>query len=308
MIDLNQAPPLPELFEIEIALPDERLSETTRRLVGFQPRYARLRRQLRLLVDGDGLRDWSRRHYGREIRLIAAMDDVLPLVLFHGDVGCGKTETAKAVANQLVVELGQPGVFRALSTRVRGTGVVAEMSLLINGAFDEVTADAESRLSFLLIDEADSLAETRDQEQIHHEDKVAVNTLIQRLDELTRLRGRVLVFLSTNRSQALDRAITRRAVLSEEFVRPMYEERLALLRGDLAGTRIDDRDLRRLARLTGPRGEGVGFTFSDLRHRLLREALSSAYPARALDSRVMIELARDMRPSPSTSREPAGAR
>jgi SpoVK/Ycf46/Vps4 family AAA+-type ATPase len=218
-------------------------------------------------------------------------------VLFHGDVGCGKTETAKAVANQLSLEMGQRGIFRALSTRVRGSGVVAEMSLLINGAFDEVAADADASLSVLLVDEADSLAEMRDQEQIHHEDKVAVNTLIQRLDKLSHLRGHVLVFLATNRRHALDGAIARRAVLNESFGRPTYDERLALLRADLAGTDIDDRDLRRVARLTGPRPDSVGFTFSDLRHRLLREALAMAYSTRPLDAESMIELACRLEPS-----------
>ena len=72
----------------------------------------------------------------------------------------------------------------------------------------------------LIIDEGDSLAATRAQEHSHHEDKVAVNTLIQCIDDLRRLGGRVVVFLCTNRLSVLDAALQRRAAIVEEFIRP----------------------------------------------------------------------------------------
>jgi SpoVK/Ycf46/Vps4 family AAA+-type ATPase len=86
-----------------------------------------------------------------------------------------------------------------LSTRVRGSGNVGEMSMLINRAFEVVAREAgKAKLSFLIIDEADSLAGSRTMNQSHHEDKVAVNTLIQKIDDVRRYAGRVLVFLCTN--------------------------------------------------------------------------------------------------------------
>jgi len=55
--------------------------------------------------------------------------------------------------------------------------MIGQMSTLINQAFQTVTQEAgKSRLSFLIIDEGDSLAGSRDAAQSHHEDKVAVNT------------------------------------------------------------------------------------------------------------------------------------
>ena len=72
----------------------------------------------------------------------------------------------------------------------------------------------------MIIDEADSLAASRNGDQSHHEDKVAVNTLIQRIDDIQRCKGRVLVFLCTNRFAALDPAIVRRAGRIEHFDRP----------------------------------------------------------------------------------------
>ena len=44
-----------------------------------------------------------------------------------------------------------------------------------------------------------------------------MNTLIQKVDDLRRHSGRVLVFLCTNRSSALDPAIVRRAARLEQF-------------------------------------------------------------------------------------------
>ncbi len=57
--------------------------------------------------------------------------DRYPLVIFHGDVGNGKTATAEAIANALADELGKDAMLFKLSTRVRGQGNVGEMSTLI---------------------------------------------------------------------------------------------------------------------------------------------------------------------------------
>ena len=50
-------------------------------------------------------------------------------------------------------------------------------------------------MAFLILDEADSIAATRETEQSHHEDKAGVNTLIQKIDQVRALSGRVLIFL-----------------------------------------------------------------------------------------------------------------
>lgn len=128
----------------------------------------------------------------------------------------------------------------ALSTRVRGTGTVGQMSQLIHDAFETVVAEAgKARLAFLVIDEADSLTASRGADQSHHEDKVTVNTLIQRIDDVRRCGGRVVVFLCTNRFAALDPAIVRRAGRIERFDRPNATEREQLLRQDCEGLGLD---------------------------------------------------------------------
>lgn len=300
MIDSRPQPVSASVFEFELELPDRQLTLLARRLIGFPGRYQRLRAQMRLLVDPERLAAWSQRFYGDQLPLLDVVRDAHPLALFHGDVGCGKTATAKCIANELARDLGERGVLRALSTRVRGSGYVAQMSELINEAFDEVIESSANELSFLLIDEADSLAETRAEEQTHHEDKVGVNTLIQRMNELVSVRSRVYVFLCTNRLDAIDPALLRRSYV-ESFDRPTYEERAHLLRLDLAGTGISEAVIAAVARLTGPDGNGraVGFSYSDMRHRLLLQFLATACPRQPLDARDLIELARRVQPSPT---------
>ena len=291
-----------ELFELELELPDTRLHTETQRLIGFAGRYERLSRDLRLLIDREGVEAWSRRLYGRRIPLVDAAADRYPLVIFHGDVGTGKTATAEATADALARELDREAALFKLSTRVRGTGNVGQMSTLINQAFALIGKQAgKSRLAFLIIDEADSLAASRVGNQSHHEDKVAVNTLIQKIDDVRRFGGRVLIFLCTNRFDALDPAIIRRAGRVEHFARPDASEREELLRLDCAGLNLPEETMRELVLLTGPNGghRPFGFTFSDLRTRLLPEALARAYPNRKVEAEDMLVAARSVRPSPT---------
>ena len=290
------------LFELELSLPNGALRDRASRLIGFDARYERLQRDLRLLASPDDVRAWSRRFYKAEMPICASITDRYPLVIFAGDVGTGKTETAEAASDRLARETGKEAMLFKLSTRVRGGGKVGEMSTLINDAFETVVKEAgKTRSTYLIIDEADSLTGSRDDKQSHHEDKVAVNTVIQRVDDLRRLNGRVLVFLCTNRAAALDPAIVRRAARLEMFARPDAEERLAVLHMDLQGLGISDDTLAEVVELTGPRTDPArpGFTFSDLRSRLLPEALGHAFPDRRIEADDLLRAAGSLIPSPA---------
>lgn len=295
------APSRPELFEIEVALPDAAIARRAERLIGFEERFARLGRAMALLLDPDSLAAWAARFHGRDLPLLAAMTDRYPMVVLHGDVGTGKTEFAEAAADRLSRTTRRDGTLLKLSTRVRGTGQVGQMSHLINQAFAAVEADAgRKRAAFLLIDEADSLAASREQVHSHHEDKVAVNTLIQKVDDVRRLDGRLLVILCTNRLASLDPALLRRAALMETFERPHSGERAALLAADTHGLGLSRAALEQAVQLTGPEAnDGLGFTFSDLRTRLLPEAVLRAYPDRPLADNDLLATATHMGPSPA---------
>lgn len=291
-----------ELFELELDLPDNHLAEVAARLIGFPARYERLRRDLTLLASLDDLQAWSRKHHQKILPLCAVVGDRYPLVIFAGDVGTGKTVSAEGMADRLARDLKKNAMLFKLSTRVRGSGKVGQMSSLINQAFEVIVKEAgKAKLSFLIIDEADSLTASRDNQQSHHEDKVAVNTIIQKIDDLRRLGGRCLVFLCTNRVSTLDPAILRRAARIEEFSRPNETEREQLIRLDCEGLQLSDAAVEELVRLTGPSDEPkrVGFTYSDLRSRWLPEALTKAFPHRGLTEDDLLEAARQLKPSPS---------
>jgi AAA+ superfamily predicted ATPase len=296
---MSEVTEIAELFELELELPNASIAASAKRLVGFENRYQKLHRALRLLADPEELRAWSRKYHRKELGVCAAVSDRYPLVIFAGDVGTGKTVTAEGACDRLAREARKEAMLFKLSTRVRGSGKVGQMSTLLNQAFDVVAKQAgKTRQAFLIIDEGDSLASTRDTAQSHHEDKVAVNTIIQKVDDLRRHSGRILVFLCTNRAGALDPAIVRRAAVSEQFDRPNDQEREELFRMDLEGLDIKEQTIRELVRLTGPRDGRPGLTFSDLRSKLLPDALCRAFPNRALSEDDLIAASKEVRPSP----------
>jgi SpoVK/Ycf46/Vps4 family AAA+-type ATPase len=223
------------------------------------------------------------------------------LAVFHGDVGTGKTATAECVANRLVEESRiEDCVLFKLSNRVRGAGKVGEMGTLLADAFHEVTTAAgKARRAILIIDEGDSLAASRSQDHSHHEDKVAVNTLIQGIDDLRQLRGRVLVILCTNRLSVLDPALQRRAAIIEEFNRPNEDERRELFQMDLAQLDPSKAQLERLVKATGPEDGRPGWTYSDIRTRLYPAALTRAFPDRALTMEDLEASAAELEASPA---------
>lgn len=300
---MNQQTQKTSVFASKTPLPDATLMKRSLTLLGFNERYARVRDRLRLLLRLSELPKWSKAHHQQVIPLCELIAEQYPLVIFHGDVGTGKTVTAESVANSLVAEAGEAAdesILFKLSTRVRGSGKVGEMGTLLNEAFNEVIHSAgKSRRAILIIDEGDSLGSKRSQEHSHHEDKVAVNTLIQHIDELRQYHGRILVFLCTNRLGILDAALMRRAAFVELFKRPTDDERLQLFRQDLAGLAFDDNAFTALVTVTAARDDNMPpWTFSDMRTRLYPAALSKAFPDSPLTLGHFLEAAAEIEPSP----------
>lgn len=284
------------IFDAEIAVPDAGISARAKTLVGFDARYARVHDQLQLLLNVDAVTEWNRRQHRGELAIVDHIADQYPLVIFHGDVGTGKTAMAEAIANRLMTEAkAEDSMLFRLSNRVRGSGMVGEMGSLLSEAFTRVTAAVgKHRRAVLIIDEGDSIAASRAQDHSHHEDKVAVNTLIQHIDDLRRFKGRVAVILCTNRLSVVDAALLRRAAIIDEFRRPTDEERLQLLERDLAGLRLNAMQLADLVKLTGPLQGGPGWTFSDFRTRFYPASVAKAFPDKPLTYRHLLETAQQM--------------
>jgi AAA+ superfamily predicted ATPase len=178
---------------------------------------------------------------------------------------------------------------------------IGEMSDLIVQAF----AQAEARAStlggdpvLLLLDEADALAVSRETQQMHHEDKAGLNTLLQRLDKLRLTRLSIAALFITNRPDALDPAIRRRAALE----RPGDNTRAQILFTSVPELKLSNEEVSELVRQTGPgepKNKGLPFTASDLTDRLLPAALRQAYSERrALNARDLIEQAQSLAPTP----------
>lgn len=288
------------VFDAAIDLPQRQLTEREGVLLGFDSRYERIHNQLRLLLNQGQLQEWSNTHHKRVLPICNLIADQYPLVIFHGDVGTGKTATAECIANRIVRESRtEDSVLFKLSNRVRGSGKVGEMGTLLTQAWAEVVeAAGKNRRAILIIDEGDSIAASRSQSQSHHEDKVAVNTLIQGVDDLRKYGGRVVVILCTNRLSVLDAALRRRAAIVEEFTRPDVAERKALFSMDLAGMGLSDKQLDELAAATGERENQPAWTYSDIRTRLYPSAMAKAFPDRALSFKDLTESLLSMRPSP----------
>lgn len=289
------------VFEYEMPLPADKFSKLEPKLLGLEERYEKVHLQLRLLLKLDELPAWSKRQYGgKVVALCDLIADQYPLVIFHGDVGTGKTVAAECIANRLVKEAkAEDSILFKLSNRVRGTGKVGEMGTLILEAFKRITTSAgKARRAILILDEGDSIGASRTQEHSHHEDKVAVNTLIQCIDNLRNFGGRVVVILCTNRLSVLDAALLRRAALVEEFNRPQDAERRALLETDLAGLGFVQDQIEQLVRLTGESETAPGWTYSDFRSRLYPAALARAFPDREVQFDDFSLAAKYLKPTP----------
>jgi AAA+ superfamily predicted ATPase len=288
-----------DAFEFVTVTPDQGALDDAKRLIGFERRYDRLKADLRLIADPGSVQEWSKKTYGKILPIVDRIAERYPLFVFAGDVGTGKTAFAKACASRLCADFNLDGNLYGLSTRVRGSGRVGEASTRINEAFDRVVADlGKKRLGFLLIDEADSLVSSRGDEHSHHEDKVAVNTIIQKVDDLRQHGGRLVVFLATNRVDSLDAAVLRRAASIERFERPDADERRELLAMDLAGLGLQAATVEAAIRDTGPLGAAPGHTFSDLRTRVLPRILAAGFPSRKITDKDVLAAIASVTPSP----------
>lgn len=288
-----------DIFDNIITLPSTEVQKQTESSVGFQSKFDRIYNNLKLLLDQGSLSDWSKKYHKVDLPIISQLKDKYPLIILAGDAGTGKTISATSIADKMTRELGKEGYFLKLSTRVRGEGMHGEMGKLVNDAFSELKKQAgKRRLAFLLIDEADAIATTRATGQMHQEEKAAVNTLIQKIDEVREMDGRAILFMSTNRLHFIDEAILRRAAIILEFKRPTEEEYKELYAQSLKGINLKDEELGELAKLSKKDGESVGYSFSDVRLKVLPEAVAMAYPDRPLSFDILKETINNVKPSP----------
>jgi len=308
MVATLDSPNMIAFFEAERVYPDIAAQRWYERLVGLDDHKARLLIELEMLLYPERLEQWSKRYHGGQVlRICELYGNRVPLILLEGDVGTGKTALAETIGDALARQIGEGRQVHMLkiNTQVRGTGQVGEMSDLIAQAFALVEARAKALGGdpvLLLLDEADALAVSRETQQMHHEDKAGLNTLLQRLDKLRLTRLPMAALFITNRPEALDPAIRRRAALDLHFARPGDDIRAQILLTSVPELRLGEAAVVELVRLTGPnepKNKGLPFTASDLTDQLLPAALRRAYSERrALEVHDLIEQAQMLEPTP----------
>lgn len=133
-------------------------------------------------------------------------------VLLHGTSGCGKTTTAKAIANALERPLLILNLSNIVSSRI------GETSQNLKAVFDK----AEKDKAVLFLDEFDQIGKARENDDKDvGEMRRLVNTLIQLIDYFPE---KALLICATNHIEIIDKALLRRFQLSVGFELPTEAE------------------------------------------------------------------------------------
>lgn len=295
-----------DLFHPVIELPDPTRRARYARLVGLDDVKLHLRKEALLLADPARLQAWADSfHHGR----VAALDlftDRAPLFVFAGDVGSGKSALAESFGCDLADQLNLPVFLYRLKLATRGSGLVGEMTSLIGDAFSHLhTAGRRATgprginsAMVFVVDEADALVQSREAQQMHHEDRAGVDAFLAGVDSLVGTKIPVIVVLCTNRVGALDPAIMRRAAATFTFTRPDEQQRRTVLAAALNGTGTHAETLDKLVTITGPGLGRPGYTYSDLTQRLIPAVVLNAFPDRPVTDEDLLALAEMTQPSP----------
>lgn len=300
---------LDDLFDRRLEFPDPDALKRFSRLVGIDDAKSTLTKLIGVLVHPKGPRNWAAKHHPEASVLLDYLERRPPLVILAGDVGTGKTELAETVGDAVARQEKIAVTLFPLSLATRGTGKVGEMTKLLSAAF-EATLSAAGRLKgsqgkasgsvILLVDEADALTESRENSHMHHEDRAGVNAFIRGVDRLAETRVPAAVILCTNRLEAIDPAVRRRAASIFEFQRPNNDQRRRVLEAPLHEAGFSSKQIDEIVRLTGSNGKGeIGFTFSDLTQRLLPSLVLDAYPDGPITYARAVELLASLKPTPA---------
>ena len=216
-----------QFFSCEIRYPTPEYAGRLERLLGIDTIITDVQAILHSLIPGT-LESWALRHYPREEIDLTSELNGTPALLFSGDPGVGKTELATCIGDWLARESGYPVQLLKLDLGVRGGGHVGEFTANITEVWRQVVERhlATEGFTIFLIDDADSVVQSRGLGEQHHEDRAAVDAIIQQLDEHRQLA--IVVILITNIIDYTDPAVRRRAVHKFFFPRPSLAVRRQL--------------------------------------------------------------------------------
>ncbi|RCH54154.1 ATPase [Mucilaginibacter hurinus] len=303
----NNKPTFSDLFEHTINFPDPDMHERYNLLIGLDQTKETLKKILGLLINPDGVNEWANKYHPNANLILNFVTRRPPLIVLAGDVGSGKSELAYTIGDAVARQQNIDVELFPLSLATRGQGRVGQMTQLISSAF-EYTLERAKKLKntsgksrgavILLVDEADALAQSRESDQMHHEDKAGVNAFIRGIDSLGNGKFPAAVIMCTNRPNSLDPAIRRRAAEIVYFKRPSDEARQAVLSDPLSELGFSQADIKIIVEMTGPRNDReYGFTFSDIVQRLIPSLVLDAYPDSAIDPKRAIAITESILPT-----------
>lgn len=299
---------LNEIFEHILNYPDIDAQARFNRLMGLDDKKNSLSKLLGAMINPLGVKNWINKYYPNATNVLETILRRPPLIVLSGDVGSGKTELAETIGDLVARQEKIEITLLPLSLSTRGQGRVGEMTQLISAAFDYTIEEAKKLKSssdknrggiILLIDEADALAQSRESNQMHHEDKAGVNAFIRGIDRIASSKVPVVVIMCTNRLDAIDPAIRRRSADIIKFERPNEEQRKYVLELNLKPLGFSDQQIDELVEATGPKNkDSIGYSFSDITQRLLPAIIFESYPSRSINTNDAINIAKRIIPTP----------
>jgi AAA+ superfamily predicted ATPase len=279
--------------------PDKLSKKKYESLVGIDDHKTDLLFALQSILDNKGLSAWIKEHHPKGLPYIERVLTSDSLVILSGDVGCGKTELAHSVGTPLSDLMGgETVILFETPSDIRGGGHVGEVSLRITAAFEFAkSALKKGEYGILLIDEGDDLATSREQMQAHHEDRSGVNVLIKEIDKIQRDKVNLAVILITNRANALDAAVMRRANLHLEFTRPDDTVLEILFKQLFDGVELTDKDLKAI--ISACSAKKTRYSFSDVTKRIGKQSIIAAWRQNVpLSKEIIVETIHKTKPSP----------
>lgn len=295
------------IFEPTIEFPDPYYKRLFASLIGLDHIKERLIKEASLMLSPHLLDEWAEKYHSADLHILEVVKSRVPLFVFAGDVGSGKTALAESFGSEISDQHKLPVYLFRLSLTARGNGAVGQMTTLITNAFEEVRNFAREGMQegkpshgvIMVIDEADSLAQSRESIQMHHEDRAGVNALIRGLDGLTEEGLPIVIVLCTNRPTSIDPAVRRRAAEIFHFSRPSVNLIYSILEHNLNISKFTKTKIEALATVLSEAGEDkIGVTCSDITQRYLSSLVLHAYPSSAISIENAMQIAKAFQPTP----------
>lgn len=294
----------PPLKLIQYRHPDKLAQRKFDSLVGIDGHKTDLLFSLQSILDNRGVNAWLKKHHAKGLPYIENVLSSDSLIILSGDVGCGKTELAHSIATPLSKQMGgETIVLFETPSDIRGGGHVGEVSLRITAAFESAKNSLKKgEYGILLIDEGDDLATSREQNQAHHEDRSGVNVLIKEIDKIQREKHSLAVILITNRPNALDAAVTRRASLHLQFERPNDDVLKVLLKQVFEGLELKEKALDEI--ITACQKKKGRYSYSDITKRIAKQSMITAWREDVpITKEMILEIINKTGPSPGITKK-----